>query len=1073
MRKILSLLPVMALCVTLAYGQARVYNGKVTDEAGSPIPFATILIKGSKTGTSADVEGRFTIKAKSGDVLRVSAQGVETKEFTVGAEAVINIPLKKGNSTLQEVVVTGAFGIKRAQRVTPYSTQVIGEQQLNIVPQSDLNDAMAGKVAGAQYRAQSSAKLNSEGSFRIRGGLMLTGDIGPLYVVDGTPTNSFDINPNDVEDITVLKGANATALFGEGAKGGAIVVTTKKGLSKGNNVEVNQSFTLDKVYILPKFQNLYAGGAAADLQKFTWAPGMPDAWKPLDGKYFPDYTDDASWGPRMVGQEYVPWYSWIPGHSLSGTTAKLVAQPDNVKDFWSTGLTNNTNIAVGKNGPGLNYRLSYTNNTIQGIIPDSKMYRNTLNGTVNSELNNHFSIGLNITYTNQYIRGDFNDAYANQSSGSFSSWFHRDLDMNLLKKFRGLKTPTGTYASWNMGANPSAGNAAASWKGNYWYNYYTWDDLLDNEQKRDKMYGDVSLTYQLNRHFKVRGTIRKNAISTTYENTTPSELEASGSQTGVLASFASGTTYSNTMDYEFLASWNQTFLGKLNVSVNAGANDDHFFYRDDQAATSKGLNVPGLYAIANSKQQPTITNTRQQSETHSVFGSGDIEWNKMVDISFALRNDWYSTLLPGANSLLSPSVGGSFFFSDFTKSAMPWLSFGKVFLSWGKKPTSLGVFNTNFLYSVNQNQWAYKNANYFLMTTPNGTVSSTIAGALITTYEGGLDMRFINNKYGLNITYYEETSKDAPLSVALAGYSGFSSILTNTSLVKRRGLEFQFDAKPITTKNFSWQVTKTFSYLISDVVEKTDNANNDILIASGAAFSGIVPPKVYQSYGKEWGQLRGTTITRSASGQAVLDPVTGAYVTTQNAYLGSVVPKYNGGLVNTFMYKNFILNFSLDYQIGGKFFSLSEMWGTYSGLLATTATTNDKGWNVRDDVSVGGGVHVKGVSAADQKTPVDMYVDGYTYFHNLAGSNAISDPFLHSLTYVKLRQLSVGYMLPVGKMGLAKVFKSAQATLIAKNPVIIYRETKNFDPSEISNVQGEDGQLPGTRSLGIDLKFAF
>ena len=173
------------------------------------------------------------------------------------------------------------------------------------------------------------------------------------------------------------------------------------------------------------------------------------------------------------------------------------------------------------------------------------------------------------------------------------------------------------------------------------------------------------------------------------------------------------------------------------------------------------------------------------------------------------------------------------------------------------------------------------------------------------------------------------------------------------------------------------------------------------------------------------------------------------------------------------MYKNFIANFSIDYQIGGKFFSLSEMWGTYSGLLANTAVSNDKGYNVRDDISIGGGVHVKGVSSVDQKTAIDTYVDGYSYFHNLAGSNAIGDPFVHSLTYVKLRQVSIGYMLPVAKMGLSKVFKGATATLISKNPLIIYRESKNFDPSEISNLQGEDGQLPGTRSLGIDLKFTF
>src|SRR6185295_5006609 len=257
----------------------------------------------------------------------------------------------------------------------------------------------------------------------------------------------------------------------------------------------------------------------------------------------------------------------------------------------------------------------------------------------------------------------------------------------------------------------------------------------------------------------------------------------------------------------------------------------------------------------------------------------------------------------------------------------------------------------------------------------------------------------------------------------------------------------------MTRKDFTWSTTANFGILLSNPVEETDTSGNRVQISTGAQFQGIVPPKVYQVKGKSWGQLIGTAIKRNSDGIAEVDPATGFYVGQDNHDFGSVVPKFTGGIVNTLTYKNFILNFSIDYQVGGKFFSLSEMWGTYSGLLAPTAATNDKGWNVRDDVSVGGGVHVVGVSSVDEHTPVDMYVNAQDYFHGLGGGNAISDYFLHSLTYVKLREVGVGYNLPVTKFGV-KWIKGITATVIARNPLMIYRETRNFDPSEITAVQG-------------------
>lgn len=1076
MRKILTLLTVLMLFSAFVYSQSRTVSGTIRDEKGNPVPFATVTEIGTKNATQADANGAFTLKVSGSNGFTISATGHQSQTVTAQGNA-LAITLATTDSRLTEVVVTTAFGIKRSQRVTPYSSQVIGDQQLHIIPQTSINSALAGKIAGVQFRGQSPMKLNSEGFLRIRGGLDLTGDVAPVYVIDGSITGSFDINPDDIEDVTVLKGANATTLFGDAAKGGAVVITTKKAAAGKSSIELNEGITFDNVYVLPLYQNKYGGGGASDFFTFTWQPGMPDAWKTLDGKHYPDYTDDASWGPRLSGQEYIPWYAWNPNNPESGKTASWLPQPNNAKDFYRTGVTSNTNVSFAKSAQGSSIRLSYTNQSIRGMLPNSSSFRNTVFATFSYDLGAHFTVNTNLTYTNNVINGEFDDSYANRSSGSFNSWFHRDLDINKLRQYAFVKTPIGTYQSWNLAQNPSGPDAVeGAWRGNFWYNYFTYFNLINDKQNRDNLVGNVSLTYKVTNNIKVTGTVRKNTNTTFYENILPTEIENAAVQTGDKASFATGNLNGASLQspssnsFDVLASFNKSFLeNRLGVNVNAGASDVRNKFYSVEEATKNGLNVPGLYAVSNSKDQPALINNRNRWENRALFATADLEWNHVIDVTGAIRNDWYSVLLPTNNNLLSPSAGVSFFFSDYTKNALPWLSYGKVFGSWGKKPTSgLAPYATNFTYAINPNKWG----DNFLTTVPNQAINPNIQGALLTTYEAGVDLKFLNNRFGLNATYYNETSRNAPVSVSVSGYSGFNKFLTNVSLIKRTGIELVLDARVINRKDFNWQVTKTFSYLISNPVVETDTAGSNIQISSGAFFSGIVPPKVYQVKGKSWGQLIGTAIKRNADGLPELDPVTGLYATEENHDFGSVVPKITGGLVNTLTYKNFVLNFNIDYQFGGKFFSLSEMWGTFSGLLAPTAATNDKGWNVRDDVSVGGGVHVVGVSSVDHKTPVDMYVDAQTYFHWLGSGNAIADYFVHSLSYVKLREVGLGYQLPVEKFGI-KWVKGITATAVARNPLLIYRETRNFDPSEISGVFGEDGQFPGTRGMGFNLKLNF
>src|SRR5574343_536930 len=512
MRKSLTLLAASLLFSIATFAQTVLVQGQVTDDRG-PVPNATVQEKGTKNITRADELGKFSFKVKQGAIVVVTAVGHTPFEFaaTTGFQ---NVKIATVAGELEEVFVTSAFGVKKSQRTTPFSSQVINSEQLNVIRQPNLNNALAGKVAGVQFRGQSSAKLNDQGFLRIRGGGSLTDGDGAIYVVDGTITSSFDINPDDIEDLTVLKGANATALFGSRAGNGAIVVTTKKGRKgKGIGVEVNQSTMFDKAAFMPRYQNDYGGGDGGWLT-FTYNPTMPAEWQALNGKRYRDFTDDASWGPKMDGSEYIPWYAFITGHARSGKTASFTPQPNNARDFWNTGVTSNTNVSFSQNnGAGQSLRVSYTNQNIKGMLPNSKSQRHTLNTNFSMDLGSFLTIGANLTYTNQLISGDFNDGYSNNSSGNFSQWFHRDLDINILKELADIRTPIGTIPSWNFRRNPGSWSAAAPqnsvWAGNYWYNPYSYFNNIQRDQRRDRLYGDINMTVKFSKNLRLKGRIRK------------------------------------------------------------------------------------------------------------------------------------------------------------------------------------------------------------------------------------------------------------------------------------------------------------------------------------------------------------------------------------------------------------------------------------------------------------------------------------------------------------------------------------------------------------------------------------
>lgn len=1075
-RKLLSLC-VFLLFALYAGAQSRVVTGTVTTkDDGLPLPGASIRVKGKNTGTQTNAAGRFTISISSADeTLVISSLGYKAVEVSALASP-INVTLDLDANQLAEVNITSAFGTTQSSRSSTTNSQVLSGTKINTIRQTNLNNALAGKVSGLQVRSQSVAALGRETELRLRGASGFGGGSGAIYVVDGTILpNVDDLNNDDVESVSVLQGPAATALFGAQGANGAVVITLSKGRKgQGVGVVLNLGAQFDKVSYLPKYQNLYAGGASSELLTYTWKEGDPIEWKALSGKGYPDYSDDSSWGPKMEGQEYIPWYAWYPGSQYSYKTASLSPQPNNSKEFFNTGVTLNNSVTISQQTENVSFKLTYGNQDVQGLIPGSRLKKNTFNLIAGYDITKKLNISANISYINRTLNGLVSDDYGNPSTGSFNSWYHRDIDMGIMKELRGLKSPQGEFASWNHN-NPSSYNAAdptSFYGANYWYNFYTYFDHYSVINNRDRFYGNVRLAYQINNDLSIAGTYRKQQNTSWEETKVSTALETSGLQTGEKGRYATSNTYSNRENIEFLATYKKTFK---DFSINANAGSDFFnsVGKTNSANTNNGLTVPDLFTLTNSVDQASVANTRYEEKYRAIFAKASIGYKNYLFLDGSIRNDWFSTLNPDDNAVLSKSFGASFLFSDLLKD-YSWLTNAKLRASWGEIPLALGTSNDTFgayrfpggNYTINQFKWNGST----LMGKSDVLTDPNIKGAVTTQKEIGLDLAFFKNRLSLSSTYWEGTDKNFPYSLTLNGASGYTSLLTNIGKISRAGLEFQLSGRPVELPNFSWNISATWSPLIKNDIDELSKEYDITRSASIGGVRGTTLPYLVHIEGKRWGQIYGNGIKRHANGQPELTS-TGAYVNDPSVNFGSVLPKHTGGLQNTFnVYKNFTLSANIDWQVGGKFVSLSNMWGSYSGLTARTAEINDRGHNIREPVASGGGKKVSGENAAGQ--PVSYYVEAITYYQGLY-NNRTFDEFIYDLTYIKLRELSIGYNIPLKKSNLGKFIQSANFSVVAQNPFLIYAKTKDFDPSEIDALEGETGQLPGTRGFGFNLKIGF
>lgn len=1088
LRKILMMAVVCLISAGTAFAQTGSLTGTVTDaKTGEPLVGANVFIPELSKGAPTDIDGNYTIT----DIpvgtydIRISYIGysevTRSVEINEGSQE-LNIALTAGVE-LSEMVVTALGGEVNRNAVT-FSSQEVKAEQLNVTQDANIKTSLAGKVSGLQIVGQAGTKLGESGDIRIRGAISLTNDLAePLYVVDGVPgVNPNIVDMNNVEDVNVLKGPNATALYGQRGENGVIIITTKGADNSGVSVELNNTLTYEKVAYLPEYQNSYAQGYSgeADYAQFDYDPSFhPSYFEPLDGMHYiaSSYADE-SWGPKIDGREYAPWYAWFPDSPYYGQSVPLEAHPDNIKDFYSGGVTNKASFAVNYAQDTYSARVSYANLDQSGLMPNSNLKKHYMNAQFDADITERFNIGVNFNYTLQDIEGDIlSDGYGNQTSGSFNSWFGRQLDVEKMKELKNLKTPEGYYVSWNWWNPNNYAYGGGYQKPTFWYNSFTWVDQYFIGRDTNNLLLNVDASYELSDNWEIEASANRSTRDYHRRFEVPYSLEFSSAPNlylpmensfGILKDQSSENNYSGRLNYQDnFGDWSVDAFGGTNMRV------EHWErFQADMSQTnyqSGGLIIPNVYQFNNSREQIVPNESDWDKEVFSLFAHANVGYKDMVYINGSYRQDWSSALPNDNNGYGYPSVGASFVFTELLESDV--LSYGKLRAGWAQVGNDVAAERILGSYVLDNDPYVNPTNGQTtpLLYTDATRIDPNIKPAINSSFEVGADLQFFDNLLGLNIAYYNDIREDEIIPISLSTSTGQTGFLTNAGRSERQGIEVKMDVTPISNENFQWTTTFNIAHNYTEVVDlPQDLQTYQIDLGSDAnAFSYV---SITHEVGKEWGQLRGAGILRNENGQPVIND-NGLYAVEQNQNFGSVLPDFTGGWLNNFNYKGFNLLAAIDFQKGGKFFSLSESWGQYSGLLEETADNNDLGNPKRDPVSEGGGVHVTGVDA--DGNPVDMYVPALSYYGQWY-ANRLAEPFVHDKTFVKLREVSLSYALPTDLIG--GFLNSARIGVVGRNlwMIALSEDNKhNWDPSELSQVYGENGQLPGTRSFGVNLNITF
>lgn len=1091
MRKAITLLCLL-IGMSWASAQTKITGTVVSADDGQPVIGATVLVKGTSAGTITDANGLFSITLpSSGKKLMISYVGMTTTE--VDAKSGVKVVLQTDSKQMNEVVVT-ALGISREKKSLGYAVQKVDGDELNAVKSSNFVTGLSGKVSGIQIK--NTTNFGGSTNVLVRGATSLTQSNQALFVVDGIPVDNSntnnsgqltgrngydygnaaaDINPNDIESVSVLKGAAATALYGSRAASGVILITTKKGKAgKKVDIKLSSNVTLSSIdkATMPSYQTEYGAGYGP----YYGSTGYFD--EDSKGNLYVPFYEDASRGGKFDASQMVyQWDSFYPESPNFGKKTPYVMTQNGPDTFFKTGVSKTNSVDISGGSDATTYRFSYSNMDQSGNMPNSVIKKNSALFTGSQDLAKNVKLTTSANYVNTYGKGRPSTGYNDNIMTSFRQWYQVNADMNMMKY---LYDATGTNATWNR---KSAKNAQpAYWDSPYWIRYQNFE-----EDNRDRLIGYAKLDWKINDAFNVMGR---------YSVDTYSELQQERKAVGSVAGeFGVGRpdvtsgysrfqkTYTET-NLDFLLNFHKRLSDALDVSALLGTNIRRNKADQVFASTNNGLAVAGIYALSNSLD-PMLPPEEiyQRIGINGIFASASLGYKSTLFLDATLRRDQSSTLPKANNAYYYPSVTTSFIFSNVLKT--DWLSFGKVRLNFAEVGNSAPAMRDKDTYTI-----VASFSGNTMATVPNTKYNPNLKPERQRAVEAGLEMNFFKSRVGFDFAYYKNNTFDQLMPVSTSYATGYSAKWVNAGELQNKGVELSLFATPVKTKNFKWDVKVNWAQNKSKVISLfTDESGNEVSNLQIGSLQGGVT--VNARVGEAYGAICGSDYVYSPDGQKVVKSNGRYQISSSNDnVIGNVNPDWTGGISNTFTYKNLSLSFLIDVQKGGDIFSLDMWYGISTGLYKETAGLNDLGNPKRDAIawadandhskgyaSTSGGTINPGVVKNSNGTysPNTTRINNQTY---AADGYAVSPNkrFVYDASFVKLRELTLTYTFP--KSLLSKTFiNGASLSFVGSNLWIIHKNLPYADPESSQssgNIQGwQCGVLPATRNFGFTANVQF
>ncbi len=1041
MKKLLLLLG-LALFTSGVLLAQRTITGTVTDQLGEPLIGASVLLKGTSIGTVSDVDGNYSLtipEEAASNVIQFSYTGFQTREVEVGTSNVIDVALEEG-TVLNEVVVT-ALGIQKESRSLGYSIDQIDSEELTKARESNIVNSLQGKVTGVVIN-NTSGNLGASSKILIRGATSLSGRNNPLWVIDGQPVNDDQfnasqqgnrisgtrdfangaavLNPDDIESMSVLKGAAATALYGSRAAAGAIIVTTKRGKTKGGDnlqVSVNTSYRMDDLFVTPDYQQEYAMGSLAK---------------------YDSSSVGYDWGPRIVGQN-------VASLPVTFEPGPLQAVDNNgVNDFFETGNTWINNFAISDGNEKYDYRLSFGALNQTGVVPASELDR--YNVSLNAGLRH--SPMLQSRFGVQFIKTDTRGtaaAGANDVNIVGLTSFSSTLDPNL-------------YIPWIDEAGNQINNPDPQINNPYWIR----NENLNNRDDT-RILANAALTFTPFEDFELTGSFGYD-----YDQDNRFLSNRKGTITRLEGNFTSDNINNIQINTDIIAKYSFDITQDLSVSALGGFNYNKR-ERTTEGLFGNELLIPELFSPGNVRQNVPSRGFSEQI-LFGLYSSVDLSYRDWLTMTITGRNDWSSTLPLENNSYFYPSVSTAFVFSDALGLANDFFNYGKLRASFAQVGNDTGPYQLDFLFfpaTTATGQYGL-NLNFPFNGASAYTKTNTIPPANLlpeeqTSYEFGIDLDFFDYRLGFDVTYFNTQNKDQILALPIPESTGFGALRTNVGQVNTSGLEFTVDATPIRFNKFAWNTIINFSSAKVEVVELAEGVDR-VLLAS--AFNSV---QVVAEAGGGF-ELLGVPWRRdSVSGRPLINPEDGTRIAGEPKTFGSVLPDFTMGFVNSFRMGDFNLSFTIDWREGGVMKPATVEGLQNNGLVAETLLNREGTFIDREGV----------IANADGTVrDNDVPVASAEHFWNALNDNSVAEPFVFDASFVKLREVALNYSFPRNLLGNSFI-QNLVIGLEARNVALLYSVIPHIDPESNLFGSGADGwgiersNIPSTRSIGVNLRATF